>query len=348
MRTQSAILEKLGEPLGLWDIEIPALKPGQALVEIAYSGVCHTQLGEARGRRGEDAFLPHCLGHEASGVVVEVGSEIKKVAVGDQVIVSWIKGSGGDVPGTVYEGNGQKINAGGATTFARHAVISENRLTVIPEGVSLRDASYIGCAVPTGIGAVVNTAQPQPGQSLAVFGTGGVGLCAIMGAVLSGCAPIIAIDRIDAKLETAKKLGAHHAINVDSSDVTEELGRIVPKGLDFAIEATGVGTVMVQALASVRQQGGAAVVIGNARFGDLLDINPREFNMGKRILGTWGGDTVPDRDYPRYGNLLRYGRLDLSELQHDVYRLDQINDALDDLEAGRAIRPLIDMSLDLH
>jgi S-(hydroxymethyl)glutathione dehydrogenase/alcohol dehydrogenase len=346
MRTISAVLEQLDKPLQMWELEIPALKPGQVLVEIAFSGVCHTQLGEVRGRRGADNFLPHCLGHEASGTVVDVGSEARKVSVGDNVIVSWIKGSGGDVPGTVYRGNGQDVNAGGATTFARHAVISENRVTRIADGIALRDASFIGCAVPTGAGAVINVAQPEPGQSLAVFGSGGVGLCAIAGASLSGCSPIIAIDRFDSKLETARKMGAHHTINVESQDVAEEIKSLCPQGLDFSIEATGVGTVMVQALASVRQQGGAAVVIGNARFGDQIEINPREFNMGKRLLGTWGGDSVPDRDYPRYMRLLRTGQLDLSELNGDVYSLDDINVALDNLEAGRVIRPLIDMSID--
>ncbi len=129
MKTTAAILVETGKPLELAELDIPALKPGQVLVEIAFSGVCHTQLSEVRGHRGQDNFLPHCLGHEASGTVRELGAGVTKVADGDRVVLSWIKGSGANVPGTVYGWDGRKVNAGGVTTFMRHAVISENRLT---------------------------------------------------------------------------------------------------------------------------------------------------------------------------------------------------------------------------
>src|SRR5882724_3599700 len=127
MKTTAAVLVELGQPLELADLDIPVLKPGQALIEVAYSGVCHTQVGEARGHRGEDKFLPHCLGHEGSGVVREIGPGVSKVKPGDRAILSWIKGSGADVPGTVYDWNGRTVNAGGITTFATYSVISENR-----------------------------------------------------------------------------------------------------------------------------------------------------------------------------------------------------------------------------
>ena len=141
MKTTAAVLVELGKPLELADLEVPVLKPGRCLVEVTYSGVCHTQVGEARGHRGEDKFLPHGLGHEGSGIVREVGPGVTKVKPGDKVILSWIKGSGADVPGTVYDWNGRKVNAGGITTFATHSVISENRLTLVPEGMSMRLAA---------------------------------------------------------------------------------------------------------------------------------------------------------------------------------------------------------------
>src|SRR5262245_47512663 len=158
MKTTAAILVELGRPLELADIDIPPLKPGQVLVEVAYSGVCHTQVGEVRGHRGADRFLPHCLGHEGSGIVREVGAGVTKVKPGDQAILSWIKGSGADVPGTVYRWGDRQVNAGGITTFSTYSVLSENRLTVLPPGLSLRQAALVGCAVPTGAGVVFNTA----------------------------------------------------------------------------------------------------------------------------------------------------------------------------------------------
>lgn len=341
MKTTAAVLVELGKPLELADLQIPALKPGQVLVEVAYSGVCHTQVGEARGHRGEDKFLPHCLGHEGSGTVRECGPGVGKVKPGDRVILSWIKGSGADVPGTVYDWAGKKVNAGGITTFAALSVISENRLTVVPDGLSMRLAALVGCAVPTGAGVVFNTAQPRPGQSVVVFGAGGIGSCAIAAAALSGCTPVVAVDVNPDKLATATKLGATHTVNSKAADPVAEALKLCKGGADFAIEATGLPAVMRQALASVRHQGGAAVVVGNARFGSTLEVDPREFNMGKRLLGTWGGDNVPDRDYPRYAKLLAAGRLDLEPLLSKSYGLADVNTALDDLEHGRAARPLL-------
>ena len=348
MKTRSAVLVQLTSSLQVVDLVVPALKPGQVLVEVAYAGICHTQVLEARGYRGEDRFLPHCLGHEGTGIVREVGSGVTKVKPGDHVILSWIKGSGMDVPGTVYDWNGRNVNAGGITTFSEFTVASENRLTLLPDGVPLRLAALLGCAVPTGVGAVVNTAGARNGQSLAVFGCGGVGLCAVAGAAAAGCDPVIAIDIRPDKLAIARQLGATHTIDASTCDLFDALKEVLPKGLDIAIEASGQPRVMAQALSAVRPRGGIAVVIGNARHGQRVEIDPQQLNQGKRLLGTWGGDSEPDRDYPRFAQWLATGRLNLAPLVPQTdgsrrYTLDDVNIALNDLESGRAIRPIMDM-----
>lgn len=344
MKTLAAILVELGRPLELVDLEIPALKAGQTLVEIACSGVCHTQISEARGRRGPDKFLPHCLGHEGSGTVREVGPGVSRVRPGDRVVLSWIKGSGAEVPGTQYDWNGRAVNAGGVTTFSRFAVVSENRLTPLDARLAFDRAALLGCAIPTGVGIVFNTAQVQPGQRVAVFGAGGIGLCAIAGAAARGAGMIVAVDRLDEKLTLARSVGATHAINVERTPVGPAILELCPGGLDVAIEATGVPAVMQQALEAVRPRGGTTVIAGNPRAGDLWSVDPRQFNQGKRILGTWGGDNEPDRDFPQYQQLLVEHRLPLDCLIERRYALSEINQALDDLEAGRAARPLIDMA----
>ena len=344
MKTTAAVLVEAGRPLELGELEIPALKPGQVLVEVAFCGVCHTQLLEARGHRGPDRYCPHCLGHEGSGTVRECGPGVTKVKPGARVILSWIKGSGADVPGTEYGWNGRTVNAGGITTFAEHSVISENRLTVIPDGLDLRRAALVGCAIPTGAGVVFNTARPRPGQSLVVFGVGGIGSCAAAAAALAGCAPVIAVDVNGDKLALAKRLGATHTINPKAADPVAAIRDLCPGGADFAVEATGVPAVMRQALACVRSQGGTAIVVGNARHGQALEIDPRELNQGKRLLGTWGGDNDPDRDFPRYCKLIACGKLDVEPLLSRTYRLAQINEALDDLERGLCARPLIEIA----
>jgi S-(hydroxymethyl)glutathione dehydrogenase/alcohol dehydrogenase len=343
MKTPAAVLVETGRPLVLAELEVPRLAPGQVLVEVAFSGVCHTQLLETRGFRGEDRYLPHCLGHEGSGTVLEAGSGVAKVKPGDQVILSWMKGSGADAPGPRYRWDGRMVNAGAITTFSRYAVISENRLTVLTDEFPMQEAALLGCAVPTGMGAVFNTARPAPAQSLAVFGAGGIGLCALAAGVIAGCTPVVAVDIQECKLTLAKQMGASHCVDAGAGAVLAEIERICPGGVDVAIEATGRPEVMQQALAAVRAHGGAAVVIGNARHGERLDLDPRQLNLGKRLLGTWGGDNWPDRDFPRYGKLLRAGKLDLAPMMVEPYPLSDINRALDDLEAGRAVRPLVRM-----
>lgn len=341
MKTKAAVLFKTGEPLKIVELEVPQLKPGQVLVEVTYSGVCHTQILETRGYRGEDAYLPHCLGHEGSGKVLAIGESVTRVKPGDDVLLSWMKASGQNIPGTVYDYRGQPVNAGAITTFSKHSIISENRLTKLPEGASLKEAALIGCAVATGLGAVMNVANAKQGESIAIFGVGGIGQCALMAAVITGCNPIIAIDTNDDKLKLAKEQGATHAINPKTEDAVNAIQKIC--SLDIAVEATGRPQAMNQALQAVRNQGGRAVIIGNARDGEKLEIDPKQFNMGKKLLGTWGGDNNPDEHFPKYLKMLAEGKLSLAELITKTYKLEDINTALDDLEQGKVLRPLIDM-----
>jgi S-(hydroxymethyl)glutathione dehydrogenase/alcohol dehydrogenase len=345
MKTEAALLVATGKPLVLAEIEIPALKPGQVLVEIAYSGACGTQVMEWRGDKGEDKWVPHCLGHEGTGTVLETGSAVTKVKAGDKVVLSWIKGNGIEAGGAVYEWEGKKVNAGGVTTFQRHAVVSENRLTLVPEGLPMEVAVLLGCAAPTGMGAVYNVLKVQPGDSVAVFGTGGIGLNALMAAALAGAMPVIGIDPNPTRRALAKLYGATHVIDPAAGDVAAEIKKIVPQGVDLAVESSGVPTVMDQAVNATRQQGGRAVVIGNAKHGASLTLNPGVFNQGKSLLGTWGGDSFPDRDYGRFGRLLGSGRFPVRDLLSKPYTLAQADQALQDLAAGKVGRPLIDMSL---
>jgi S-(hydroxymethyl)glutathione dehydrogenase / alcohol dehydrogenase len=344
MKTQAALLVQTGQPLVLADIETPALKPGQVLVEIAYSGACGTQVMEWRGDKGEDKWVPHCLGHEGTGTVLEVGSAVTKVKVGDKVVLSWIKGTGIEAGGAVYDWDGKKVNAGGVTTFQRHSVVSENRLTLLPPDMPMDVAVLLGCAAPTGMGAVYNVLKVQPGDAVAVFGTGGIGINALMAAALAGAMPVIGIDPNPTRRALAQMYGATHVIDANG-DVLAEIKKIVPQGVDLAVESSGIPAVMEQAINSTRQQGGRAVVIGNARHGATLTLNPGVFNQGKSLLGTWGGDSVPDRDYGRYGRLLGSGRFPVRDLLSRPYSLAEADQALRDLAAGKVGRPLIDMSL---
>jgi len=300
---------------------------------------------EWRGDKGEDKWVPHCLGHEGTGTVLETGSAVTKMKAGDRVVLSWIKGSGIEAGGAVYAWGEKKVNAGGVTTFQRHAVVSENRLTLLPAELPMDLAVLLGCAAPTGMGAVYNVLKAQPGDAVAVFGTGGVGLHAVMAAALVGAMPVIAIDPNPTRRALAPLYGATHVIDPGAADVLTEIKKIIPQGVDIAVESSGVPAAMEMAVNATRQQGGRAVVIGNARHGSVLSLSPSVFNQGKSLMGTWGGDSVPDRDYGRYARLLGAGRFPVRNLLSKPYALEQADQALQDLASGKIGRPLIDMSL---
>ena len=345
MKTLAALLVQTGHPLELVDIEIPVLKPGQVLVEVAYSGACGTQVMEVRGLKGEDKWVPHCLGHEGTGIVLETGSAVTKVKQGDKVVLSWLKGNGIEAGGAVYQWGNRKVNAGGVTTFQRHAVVSENRLTLLPEFMPMDVAVLLGCASPTGMGAIYNVLKMQAGDTVAIFGVGGIGLNACLAAALGGASYVICIDPSPTRRAMAKLFGATHVIDPETDDVGSQIKAIVPSGVDLAVEATGLPQVMSQAVSSTRSQGGRAVVIGNAKYGSTVTLDPALFNQGKSLMGTWGGDSQPDRDYMRFGRLLMNGRYPVKDLLSKPYALTQTNQALDDLANGIIGRPLIDMGL---
>jgi S-(hydroxymethyl)glutathione dehydrogenase/alcohol dehydrogenase len=346
MKTQAAILVETGKPLEILEIEIPALKPGQVLVEVQYSGACRTQVLEARGMKGEDKWVPHCLGHEGVGRVLEIGDGVTTVSRDDRVVLSWLRGPGLEAGGTKYRCNDRDVNAGSVTTFQRITVASENRLSRIPDGIAPQHAIMLGCALPTGFGCVVNTGRAKAGDSVAVFGAGGIGLSAIMSAAAIGCAPIIAVDVFQDKLALAMNGGATHGIDPRQQDSVAQIRALTGgKGVDLAIEAVGNVQVMRAALECVHVQGGRAVIAGNAPAGDLLSFSPAQLNQGKSLLGTWGGDCDPARDFPILADLIRARKIDVTPLLSRPYALTEINTVLDDLEAGRVGRPLIDMGL---
>ena len=211
---QAAILAAQRQPLVVDEVSLPErLEFGQVLVRVVYSGICGAQLNEIDGTKGPDPYLPHLLGHEGSGVVLEAGPGVKTVPAGQRVVMHWRKGRGIEAPTPRYRWRGQSLNAGWVTTFNQYAIVSENRVTPIPDGLELDVAPLLGCAVTSGLGVITNNARVRIGESVVVFGAGGVGLNVIQGAVLAGAHPIVAVDLYDAKLEFARKFGATHTIN---------------------------------------------------------------------------------------------------------------------------------------
>ena len=347
MKTRAAVLYELNMPLRIEEVELPELRPGQVLVEVAYSGVCHSQLMEVRGKRGPDRYLPHLLGHEGSGVVLEVGNDVWKVQKGDRVVLTWTKGKGADCGGSQYRKNGAVINAGPVTTFSEHTVVSENRCVKLPEGIPMDVAALFGCAVLTGAGVVLNNVRPTEDSSIVIWGIGGIGLSAVMASKLTDCSTIIAVDVHDPKLELARHFGATHSINVGSEDPLSRIRDIVgPDGVDYAVEAAGRTDTIEQAFQAVRKNGGLCVFASHPPTGEKIRLDPHDLISGKQIRGTWGGESQPDEDIPRFAEFYRRNKLPLEKLITRRYSLHQLTQALDHLEQGTVNRPLVEMKAD--
>ena len=345
--TRAAILVEQGKPLEIAAIDLPAsLDVGQVLVEFAYSGICGSQLGEIDGVKGPDRWLPHLLGHEASGHVLAVGPGVSQVKAGDAVVAHWRPSLGIQANTPKYCWTGQTVNAGWVTTFNQFAVISENRLTSIPSDTDLKTAALYGCAITTGFGTVDNVAKIRLGENVVVFGAGGIGLNLIQASSLAGATIIVAVDRYENRLSIASECGATHTINATSSDVWAALSAIFATVKpDVFIDNTGQPEVISHGYNMVGERG-RVVLVGVPGAGSTTSLHTLPLHFGKQIIGTTGGEAEPHRDIARYMGLARARGLALSRLITEIAPLAQVNRLIDGMRSGRtAGRCLVDFSL---
>lgn len=341
---QAAILTELRTPLTVAEIEAPSqLSCGQVLVKVLVSGICGSQIGEIDGVKGRDPYLPHLLGHEGCGEVMALGPGVTTVKVGDRVVMHWRKGNGIQCQPPTYSWRGKTVNGGWVTTFNEFAVVAENRLTPIGADIDPEVAALMGCAVTTGLGVINNNARLKIGQSIVIFGTGGVGLSIVQGAAMVAADPIVAVDLHDHKLEMARRFGATHAINAAREDIGRRLRRYVgAAGADVTVDTTGIVDV-IQTAYEAASPAGRTVLVGVPAHGQKISIHSLPLHFEKTLLGSHGGESNPAEDIPRYLNLYRKGKLELHSMITDRYPLADVNKALADLRAGRAIRCMLMM-----
>ena len=340
---KAAVLFDTNKPLEICELEIPRLKEGQILVKIFFSGVCRSQIMEVRGGRGIDPWLPHLLGHEASGEVIEIGFGVSKFKVGDNVILGWIKGQGIEAEGAKYVYKNQIVNSGKVTTFCNYSIVSENRLVKIPDKIPLDVAVLFGCALLTGAGMVLNELKPNSEMSVVVIGLGGIGLSALMALKYSNCKNIIAVDISNEKLELAKLFGANHIINSKEENTKDKVLSILGEYSDACIESGGK-TETIELGFSLIKKTGKLIFASHPPEGEFINIAPHELIAGKQIFGSWGGGCKPDVDIPKLAEIYLKGKIPLEKLISKRYKLDKINEALLDLEKGLVFRPLIEMN----
>jgi Zn-dependent alcohol dehydrogenase len=370
MKTRAAVLRAVtaqrpyteSRPMVVEDVELSAPRPGELLVRMEAAGVCHSDLSVVDGSRIRP--LPMALGHEAVGVVEEAGAGVADVKAGDHVVLAFVPSCGHCpecsagrpalcAPGAAANGAGHllhgppllKDGAGrplfhhlGISGFARHAVVARESAVVIPKDVPFETAALFGCAVLTGAGAVLNTAGVRPGQSVAVFGLGGVGLASVMGARVANAARIIAVDPVAEKRKVALALGATEALAPEEAAGIKDLGG---GGVDFAFEAAGVPAVLEAAFKSLKR-GGTCVAMGLPHPAKTVSLPALAFaGEGKALVGSYMGSSSPQRDIPRYLALWQAGRLPVEKLHTGSLPLSKINEAFERLASGAAIRQVL-------
>ncbi len=342
---KAAVLVELNKPLVVVDLELPEkLNFGQVLVKVIYSGICGAQFNEIEGAKGPDKFLPHLLGHEGSGIVLDAGPGVKTVKKGDHVVMHWRQSDGLQSETPKYMWNGRQVNAGWVTTFNDHAVVSENRLTTIPDDFDLKLAPLFGCSITTAMGVINNDAHLKIGQSVVILGVGGVGLNLVQAAEMVCANPIIAVDLYGAKLEAAKEFGATHCFNSKSlASWKEEIYKIVgEKGADVVIDTTGNPRVIETAY-NMTHPDGKTILVGVPRKGENISIYSLPLHFKKVLTGSHGGNAEPHLEIPRYIQLYKAGKLKLKGLITHEFKLEKINEALDAIRRGETGRVVISM-----
>jgi S-(hydroxymethyl)glutathione dehydrogenase/alcohol dehydrogenase len=342
---RAAILTELNAALAVADLQMPeTLAFGQVLVKVHYSGICGAQINEIEGAKGPDRFLPHLLGHEGSATVLAVGPGVCSVKKGDRVVMHWRQGAGLQSETPTYRWNGTRVNAGWVTTFNDHAVVSENRVTPVPDDLDLRVATLFGCAVTTAMGVVNRDAAVQIGQSVVVFGVGGVGVNIVQSAAMVSAHPIVAVDIVASKLDWARRFGATHAFNsTTAGDLANAIRDVVgAAGADVVVDTTGRARVIELAY-ELTHADGKTILVGVPKKGDNISIYSLPLHFKKVLRGSHGGSAEPHVDIPRYIRLLRAGRMSLDGLITHEFPLEQVNEAIATVRCGEAGRVLLRM-----
>lgn len=340
---KAAVLVESNKPLVVADVELPReLSFGQVLVKVHFSGICGAQINEIEAAKGPDKFLPHLLGHEGVGTVLETGPGVRTVKPGDRVCMHWRQSNGIQSETPLYEWEGQRLNSGWVTTFNDHAVVSENRLTPVPEDFPMEQVPLLGCAVTTAMGVINNDAHVKIGQSVVVFGIGGVGLNLIQFASLVAANPVVGIDIVDSKIETGLRFGATACFNSrQTPDIDRSIRGIVgPNGADVVIETTGNGRVIEQAY-ELTHPDGKTILVGVPRKDDRVTIYTLPLHFKKVLTGSHGGSCEPHLDIPRVIGLWRAGRVSFDRLITHRFPLDRINEAIRTVRSGEASRVVI-------
>ena len=345
MKTQAAILVTSKKELIVDEIEINnPLQEGQVLVKIEKSGICGAQINEIDAVKGEDKFLPHLLGHEGVGTVLEIGRSVSHVKVGDRVILHWRPGNGMQSNTYTYSWNNKDLNSGWVTTFSQHTVVSENRLTPISKTVNSVHLPLLGCGLTTVFGSFENEVSIKLGDKVLILGVGAVGSLSIIAAKLKGAGAIVAIDKNQDKADLAKACGADSFYEIKPLHSDEIVGKIKSENnlFDLVVDTTGDSILMSRSFEMLSKTG-TLLIIGVMPQDQKLSINTLDLNMGKKIIGTQGGRSLPQIDVPKLVKAIENNVIPLEGLFYKERTLSEINLSIKEVRDGAPFKQYIKM-----
>lgn len=340
----SAVLFKLNKKLRIINLKIPKLKSHQILVKIFYTGICRSQIMEIFSGRSNKKWLPHMLGHEATGEIIQVGQGVKKFKKKDKVILTWIKNSSVESDTPIFYYNKKIINAGNVTTFNNYSIVSENRLIKKPKSINYRDAVLLGCCFMTGPGMVYNETKPKKNSKVVIIGLGAVGLGVLLALKQKNINSIVIIEKNKKKIKLAKKMGIKLIINKINKKSEKKIYEYFGGKADICYESAGVLKTIEFGLKLIKDKGRLHFA-SHPHEKLSLKIKPYEFIVGKKISGSWGGGSKPDRDIKKYSQLIMNNKNIINKfLSKKNYSLININQAISDFMKNKNNRPIIKMS----
>lgn len=342
---KAAVLIGLNQPLEVADVELTPLLYGQVLVRNIVTGICGAQLEEIKGNKGNARFVPHLLGHEACGIVEDIGEGVRKVKIGDKVCLHWRKGIGieSDFPRYIYKG--KEITSGKVTTFSEYSIVSENRVTPVPFDTPNDLTALLGCALSTALGVIKGPARVQYGESVVVIGVGGIGLNIVRYAVRAGAYPVIAVDVADKEI-LSRSMGAHFFVNRRQRALPEALSELAGISEVDVIVSTVGDRETIEESVPLLSGVGRYVMVGMPLLGGPIMLNNASHffdGEGKVFMATQSGGFNPTLDIPRYLQMAQSGSLTTDDFITGRISLDGINQAIDEIRAGKAGRIMIDL-----
>lgn len=336
MKAKFAVLFKNKSPLRLLDLKLPRLEKGQVLIKLNYTSICRSQIMEIDGLRGKDKWIPHLLGHEGSGKIVKIASNIKNFKINDRVLITWISTEGQKSNGAKFEYRDKIINSGPATTFSQYSIVSEDKIVKLPNFLNYKNASFFGCAIPTGFGMILNEINlKKKNNKILIIGLGGIGVSALICLNILKFYEVSVFEKSKKKVNEFKRFKKFKNIKIMSNVKSVNLSYY-----DYVIECAGKIETIENSMLYIKNTG-KVIFASHPQSRKKIKIDPHELIKGKKIVGTWGGGIKSKEDFNKIFRIIKGNLSYLEIMNRKIYNLNDINTAISDFKKNKVLRPII-------